>query len=68
MASFYSQNLAENYAGDCAAKSVHRWSGKQMKLSNDANLLIVVKGKKTYRTCNDIWYLSDKTAEENQCQ
>lgn len=47
MARFYSQNLAEDYAGGCAAESVHRWPGKGMKLSNDANLLIVIKGEKT---------------------
>lgn len=56
MAGFYSQDPAENYAGDCAAQRVHRWPWEGMKFSSDTNWLVVVKmkGEKTYRICNDI--------------
>lgn len=56
MASFYSQNPAENYAGDHAIQHVHRWPGEGLKYSYDRNLLTVLKmkGENTYRICNDI--------------
>lgn len=76
MASFSSQNPAENYAGDCAAQRVHRWPGQGMKFSNDTNLLIVVKMSKCTKCSKKVrrlteyvmvFSVSDKMADENQC-